>query len=157
MTWDCSCRREGNGPGSRIRIRPLRPSDESRHLAAPLRGHLSAPVQLKGHWNPVGTTDKEVQPAVWDDRRLLCRNIVTSDAPDLAEPFRAIIVRGPAEEAERVLARGDCAGRYPGGCGRCGGTGVAHRPVYYRLMFGGPLDASFAERTVDAVLRAYAP
>jgi len=29
-------------------------------------------------------------------------------------------------------------------------------PVYFRLMFGGELDASFAERVVDTVLKGYA-
>jgi hypothetical protein len=77
--------------------------------------------------------------------------------PELARDYRARVVAARFAEVEqlvrRAVARGDLA------------PATDHElvcellfgPVYYRLFLSGaPLDEGLAERTVDAVLRAFA-
>jgi AcrR family transcriptional regulator len=78
--------------------------------------------------------------------------------PELAQAFRdgAVSVRGA--EVERLVQRGIARGDLRPDTD----AGSAHElllgPVYYRLLLTGqPLDRAFATRTVDAVLRAFAP
>ncbi len=78
--------------------------------------------------------------------------------PDLARAFREQVVSVRDAEVERLVERGIERGDLRPGTD----PGTAHElligPVYYRLLLTGqPLDRAFARRTVDAVLRAFAP
>ena len=78
--------------------------------------------------------------------------------PELAQAFRDRVVSVRDAEVERLVERGISRGDLR----RDTDPGTAHElligPVYYRLLLTGqPLDRAFAKRTVDAVLRAFAP
>jgi AcrR family transcriptional regulator len=78
--------------------------------------------------------------------------------PRLAQAFRTRVVGVRAAEVERLVRRGIERGELRPDTDPT----VAHElligPVYYRLFLSGePLDHAFATRTVDAVLRAFAP
>jgi AcrR family transcriptional regulator len=78
--------------------------------------------------------------------------------PELAQAFRDRVVSVRDAEVERLVQRGIARGDLR----RDTDAGSAHElligPVYYRLLLTGqPLDRAFAKRTVDAVLRAFAP
>jgi AcrR family transcriptional regulator len=78
--------------------------------------------------------------------------------PELAQAFRDGAVSVRDAEVERLVQRGIARGDLRPDTD----AGSAHElligPVYYRLLLTGqPLDRAFATRTVDAVLRAFAP
>ena len=78
--------------------------------------------------------------------------------PELAQAFRDRVVSVRDAEVERLVQRGIERGDLRPDAD----AGSAHElligPVYYRLLLTGqPLDRAFARRTVDAVLRAFAP
>ncbi len=78
--------------------------------------------------------------------------------PELAQAFRDRVVSVRDAEVERLVQRGIERGDLRPDTD----AGSAHElligPVYYRLLLTGqPLDRAFARRTVDAVLRAFAP
>jgi AcrR family transcriptional regulator len=78
--------------------------------------------------------------------------------PELAQAFRDRVVAVRDAEVERLVQRGIARGDLRPDTD----PGSAHElligPVYYRLLLTGqPLDRAFAKRTVDAVLRAFAP
>jgi len=78
--------------------------------------------------------------------------------PELAQAFRDRVVSVRDAEVERLVQRGIERGDLRSDTD----AGSAHElligPVYYRLLLTGqPLDRAFARRTVDAVLRAFAP
>ena len=78
--------------------------------------------------------------------------------PELAQAFRDRVVSVRNAEVERLVQRGIERGDLRPDTD----AGSAHElligPVYYRLLLTGqPLDRAFARRTVDAVLRAFAP
>jgi AcrR family transcriptional regulator len=78
--------------------------------------------------------------------------------PELAQAFRDRVVSVRDAEVERLVERGIARGDLRPDTD----AGSAHElligPVYYRLLLTGqPLDRAFAKRTVDAVLRAFAP
>ena len=78
--------------------------------------------------------------------------------PELAQAFRDGAVSVRDAEVERLVQRGIARGDLRPDTD----AGSAHElligPVYYRLLLTGqPLDRAFAKRTVDAVLRAFAP
>ena len=78
--------------------------------------------------------------------------------PELAQAFRERVVSVRDAEVERLVERGIARGDLRPDTD----AGSAHElligPVYYRLLLTGqPLDRAFATRTVDAVLRAFAP
>ena len=78
--------------------------------------------------------------------------------PELAQAFRDRVVSVRDAEVERLVQRGIERGELRPDTY----AGSAHElligPVYYRLLLTGqPLDRAFARRTVDAVLRAFAP
>jgi AcrR family transcriptional regulator len=76
--------------------------------------------------------------------------------PALGDPFRASVVQGHRDEIARVVARGVRRGDLRSDADGDVATELLVGPVYFRLMFGGELTQSFAERVVDAVLRGYA-
>jgi len=78
--------------------------------------------------------------------------------PDLARAFRERVVSVRDAEVARLVERGIERGDLRPDTD----PGTAHElligPVYYRLLLTGqPLNRAFARRTVDAVLRAFAP
>ena len=61
-------------------------------------------------------------------------------------------------EVERLVARGIARGDLRPDTDPQTAHELLIGPVYYRLLLTGqPLDGEFAKRTVDAVLRAFAP
>ncbi|HEX8939267.1 MAG TPA: TetR/AcrR family transcriptional regulator [Candidatus Limnocylindrales bacterium] len=87
--------------------------------------------------------------------RALLSQIATN--PRLGDPFRATVVQARRDEIARVVARGIARGDLRSDADDELATELLVGPVYFRLMFGGVLDAAFAERVVDNVLRGFAP
>jgi AcrR family transcriptional regulator len=86
--------------------------------------------------------------------RALLSQIATN--PALGDPFRASVVQGRRDEVARVIARGISRRDLRPDADAEVATELLVGPVYFRLMFGGELSQSFAERIVDSVLRGYA-
>jgi len=76
--------------------------------------------------------------------------------PELGDPFRASVVQARRDEVGRVIARGIRRGDLRPDVDPDVATEMLVGPVYFRLMFGGQLDAEFAERIVDEVLQGWA-
>jgi len=76
--------------------------------------------------------------------------------PTLGDPFRATVVQARRDEITRVIARGVARGDLRADADPSVSTELLVGPVYFRLMFGGTLDAPFAEAVVDAYLRGHA-
>jgi len=78
--------------------------------------------------------------------------------PDLARDFREHVVSVRDAEVERLVERGISRGDLRPDTDATTAHDLLIGPVYYRLLLTGqPLDRAFATRTVDAVLRAFAP
>jgi AcrR family transcriptional regulator len=75
--------------------------------------------------------------------------------PELGDPFRATVVQARRDEVGRVIARGIRRGDLRPDIEPGVATEMLVGPVYWRLMFGGELDAEFAERIVDEVLQGW--
>jgi AcrR family transcriptional regulator len=75
--------------------------------------------------------------------------------PTLGDPFRATVVQARRDEIARVIARGVARGDLRPDADVDVATELLVGPVYFRLMFGGDLDDTFAARVVDAVLGGY--
>lgn len=75
--------------------------------------------------------------------------------PELGDPFRASVVQARRDEVARVVARGIRRGDLRPDVHPDVATEMLVGPVYFRLMFGGELDADFAERIVDEVLQGW--
>jgi AcrR family transcriptional regulator len=75
--------------------------------------------------------------------------------PELGDPFRASVVQARRDEVSRVIARGVRRGDLRPDVQPDVATEMLVGPVYFRLMFGGELDADFAERIVDEVLQGW--
>lgn len=75
--------------------------------------------------------------------------------PELGDPFRASVVQARRDEVARVIARGIRRGDLRPDVDADVATELLVGPVYFRLMFGAPLDAGFAERIVDEVLQGW--
>jgi AcrR family transcriptional regulator len=75
--------------------------------------------------------------------------------PELGDPFRATVVQARRDEVARVIARGIRRGDLRPDVQPDIATEMLVGPVYFRLMFGGELDARFAERIVDEVLQGW--
>ncbi|HXG39424.1 MAG TPA: TetR/AcrR family transcriptional regulator, partial [Candidatus Limnocylindrales bacterium] len=76
--------------------------------------------------------------------------------PALGDPFRSTVVQARRTEIRRVIERGIARGDLRPDADAEVATELLVGPVYFRLMFGGVLDAAFAERIVDAVLAGFA-
>lgn len=74
--------------------------------------------------------------------------------PGLGDPFRASVVRRRRDEVAAALARAVARGDLPAGALDAAdvATELLVGPVYFRLMFGGPLDEAFADRLVEVVV-----
>ena len=78
--------------------------------------------------------------------------------PELARAFRERVVSVRDAEVERLVERGIARGDLRADTDPMTAHDLLIGPVYYRLLLTGqPLDRAFAKRTVDAVLRAFAP
>jgi len=77
--------------------------------------------------------------------------------PSLGDPFRSSVVQARREEIAKIVRRGVDRGDLRADADAGLATELLVGPVYFRLMFGGDLDAAFAERVVDSVLEGYAP
>jgi AcrR family transcriptional regulator len=75
--------------------------------------------------------------------------------PRLGDPFRATVVQARRDEIARVIARGIARGDLRPDADPDLATELLVGPVYFRLMFGGPLNLEFANRVVDNVLQGY--
>jgi AcrR family transcriptional regulator len=78
--------------------------------------------------------------------------------PDLAQAFRERVVSVRDAEVERLVERGIARGDLRPDTDPATAHDLLIGPVYYRLLLTGqPLNRAFAKRTVDAVVRAFAP
>ncbi|MDX6571944.1 MAG: hypothetical protein QOC86_1100 [Gaiellales bacterium] len=78
--------------------------------------------------------------------------------PQLAQAFRERVVSVRDAEVERLVERGVARGDLRSDADPATVHDLLIGPVYYRLLLTGqPLNRAFAKRTVDAVLRAFAP
>lgn len=75
--------------------------------------------------------------------------------PELGDPFRASVVQVRRDEVARVVARGVRRGDLRPDVHPDLAVEMLVGPLYFRLMFGGDLDADFAERIVDEVLQGW--
>lgn len=76
--------------------------------------------------------------------------------PAIGDPFRATVVARRRAEIRRVIERGIARGDLRPDADASIATELLVGPVYFRLAFGGELDADFADRIGDAVLAAFA-
>ena len=132
-------------------------------LAQDLLAHLAGPhiaitdsgdtreELLAAVTNPMrAVTETDFGPVI---RALLSE--IASD-PSMGDPFRATVVAARRAEVARVIRRGIARGDLRSDADAEIATELLVGPVYFRLMFGGVLDAGFAERVVDSVIRGYA-
>ena len=94
-------------------------------------------------------TESDFGPVIRELLSEIARN------PDLGDPFRASVVQARRDEVARVIARGVRRGDLRPDVQPDVATEMLIGPVYWRLMFGGTLDAEFAERIVDEVLQGW--
>lgn len=134
-----------------------------QELAQALLADLAAPhIAVED----VGSTRDELLAVVNNARRAVVetdfgpviRALLSQIAldPDLGDPFRASVVQDRRSEVARVIRRGIARGDLRDDIDIGLATELLVGPVYFRLMFGGALDARFATRVVDALLSGYA-
>jgi len=75
--------------------------------------------------------------------------------PELGNPFRSSVIQIRRDEVARVIARGVRRGDLRPDVDPTVATEMLVGPVYWRLLFGGELDAPFAEIIVDEVLQGW--
>jgi AcrR family transcriptional regulator len=73
--------------------------------------------------------------------------------PTLGDPFRATVVRARREEVARVVERGIARGDLRPDARGDVATELLVGPVYFRLVFGGALDAAFVDGVTEVVYR----
>ena len=94
--------------------------------------------------NPMhAVTDTPFGPVI----RSVLSQIATD--PTLGDPFRATVVQARRNEIARVIERGIARGDLRPDADVGVATELLVGPVYFRVMFGGDLDAAFATRIVD--------
>jgi len=76
--------------------------------------------------------------------------------PAIGDPFRAAVVARRRGEVARIIERGIARGDLRPDADASIATELLVGPVYFRLVFGGQLNAEFAARIGDAVFRAFA-
>lgn len=76
--------------------------------------------------------------------------------PAIGEPFRATVVARRRSEVAHVIERGIARGDLRPDADASIATELLVGPIYFRLAFGGTLDAEFANRIGDAVMDAFA-
>jgi AcrR family transcriptional regulator len=115
------------------------------------------------HVFDVGDTRAELLQAAENARRALTetpfgpviRTLLSQIAvnPSIGDPFRASIVEARRAEVGRIVARGIERGDLRADADPGVATELLVGPVYFRLVFGGTLDADFVGAIVDAYLR----
>jgi AcrR family transcriptional regulator len=76
--------------------------------------------------------------------------------PAIGDPFRETVVAARREQVIQVIERGIERGDLRPDTDPAVATELLVGPVYFRLVFGGRLDAAFAGQVVDAFLRGAA-
>jgi AcrR family transcriptional regulator len=117
------------------------------------------------HVFDVGDTRAELLQAVENARRALTdtpfgpviRTLLSQVAvnPAIGDPFRAGIVEARRMEIGRIVQRGIARGDLRADADPSLATELLVGPVYFRLVFGGPLDPPLADAIVDAYLRGF--
>ena len=119
------------------------------HIAIPDMGDTRKEL-LAAILNPMhAVTDTPFGPVI----RALISQIAGN--PTIGDPFRATVVKARRDEIARVVARGIERGDLRSDADPEIATELLAGPVYFRLIFGGELDADFANRVVDNVIRGY--
>ena len=72
--------------------------------------------------------------------------------PAIGDPFREMVVGARREQVVWVIERGIARGDLRPDVDPAIATELLVGPVYFRLVFGGRLDAAFADQVVDAYL-----
>lgn len=120
------------------------------HIAVAVTGDTREEM-LAAVVNPMrAVTETEFGPVI---RTLLS---VIADNPRLGDPFRATVIQARRNEIASLIRRGIARGDLRPDADAALATELLVGPVYFRLMFGGVLDAPFAERVVESVMRGYA-
>ena len=120
------------------------------HIAIPDTGDTRDEL-LAAILNPMhAVTDTPFGPVI----RALLSQIAGN--PTIGDPFRATVVQARRDEIAQVVARGIERGDLRPAAVPEVATELLAGPVYFRLIFGGELDADFANRIVDSVIRGYA-
>jgi AcrR family transcriptional regulator len=73
--------------------------------------------------------------------------------PAIGDPFREMVVGARREQVGWVIERGIARGDLRPDADPAIATELLVGPVYFRLVFGGRLDAAFADQVVDVFLR----
>ena len=117
------------------------------------------------HVFDVGDTAAELLQAVENARRALTetpfgpviRTLLAQIAvnPSIGDPFRATIVAARRTEIGRIVERGVARGDLRADADPAIATELLVGPVYFRLIFGGSLDADLSTDIVDAYLRGF--
>ena len=117
------------------------------------------------HVFDVGDTAAELLQAVENARRALTetpfgpviRTLLAQIAvnPSIGDPFRATIVAARRTEIGRIVERGVARGDLRADADPAIATELLVGPVYFRLIFGGSLDAGLSRDIVDAYLRGF--
>ena len=137
--------------------------DSKQALAQEILGEMAAP-----HLSvpDVGDTRRELLATVLQPMRAITetefgpviRALLSEIATDprLGDPFRGSVVQARRREVALVIQRGIGRGDLRADVDTEVATELLVGPVYFRLMFGGPLDEAFAGRIVDEVMRGFA-
>ena len=136
-----------------------------RHWGSREELALELLVELAGPHIPVadtGDTRQELLATVMNPIRALTetpfgpviRALMSEIATDprLGDRFRATVVQARRAEVARVMARGIERGDLRPDADADIATELLVGPVYFRLLFGGELDADFAQRVVATFL-----
>jgi AcrR family transcriptional regulator len=75
--------------------------------------------------------------------------------PAIGDPFRSAVVAARRTEIGRLIERGIARGDLRPDADASVATELLAGPVYFRLVFGGSLDADLAARVVDVVLNGF--
>jgi len=133
----------------RPRTRELLLELATPHLAVPDVGDTRTELLATVLAPMRALTETDFGPVIRELLSEIARN------PELGDPFRASVVQARRDEVARVIARGVRRGDLRPDVMPDVATEMLIGPVYWRLMFGGPLDADFAERIVDEVLQGW--
>ena len=119
------------------------------HLAVPDVGDTRTELLATVLGPMRALTETDFGPVIRELLSEIARN------PELGDPFRATVVQARRDEVSRVIARGVRRGDLRPDVQPDVATEMLVGPVYWRLMFGGALDADFAESIVDEVLQGW--
>jgi AcrR family transcriptional regulator len=120
------------------------------HLAVEESGDTRGELRAAVGNSIRGLTETPLGPVI----RALMSQIAIN--PSLGDPFRATVVQARRDEVARVVRRGIDRGDLRPDADAGIATELLVGSVYFRLMFGGPLDDDFADRVVESVVHGYA-